>query len=119
MVEETGKARPIDGAATARDLRGSVGRRVAALGRQHGITPGLLVAGRPGLVPCTPLGCVMLLRAARGDLAGLDAVVLGRSDIVGKPMALLLLRESCTVTVAHSKTRALPELCRRADIVVA
>jgi methylenetetrahydrofolate dehydrogenase (NADP+)/methenyltetrahydrofolate cyclohydrolase len=61
----------------------------------------------------------MLLRASRGDLTGLDAVVLGRSDIVGKPMALLLLRESCTVTVAHSKTRALPELCRRADIVVA
>jgi methylenetetrahydrofolate dehydrogenase (NADP+) / methenyltetrahydrofolate cyclohydrolase len=213
MFEGASKADLIDGAAMARDLRASVGRRVAALERQHGITPGLtvilvgenpaseiyvrsklkfaveagmvsrdirlsadvtqrellaqirelnadpavdgilvqmplprqidpgavtdaidpakdvdgfhplntglLVAGRPGLVPCTPLGCVMLLRAARGDLTGLDAVVLGRSDIVGKPMALLLLRESCTVTVAHSKTRALPELCRRADILVA
>jgi methylenetetrahydrofolate dehydrogenase (NADP+)/methenyltetrahydrofolate cyclohydrolase len=213
MFEGASKADLIDGAAMARDLRESVGRRVAALERQHGITPGLtvilvgenpaseiyvrsklkfaveagmvsrdirlsadvtqrellaqirelnadpavdgilvqmplprqidpgavtdaidpakdvdgfhplntglLVAGRPGLVPCTPLGCVMLLRAARGDLTGLDAVVLGRSDIVGKPMALLLLRESCTVTVAHSKTRALPELCRRADILVA
>ncbi len=70
-------------------------------------------------MPCTPWGCIKLLRAARGELAGLDAIVLGRSDIVGKPMALLLLRESCTVTVAHSRTRALPELCKRADIVVA
>jgi methylenetetrahydrofolate dehydrogenase (NADP+) / methenyltetrahydrofolate cyclohydrolase len=85
----------------------------------HPVNTGFLVAGRPGLVPCTPWGCIMLLRQARGELAGLDAIVLGRSDIVGKPMALLLLRESCTVTIAHSKTRALPDLCRRADIVVA
>jgi methylenetetrahydrofolate dehydrogenase (NADP+)/methenyltetrahydrofolate cyclohydrolase len=85
----------------------------------HPLNTGLLVAGRPGLVPCTPLGCVMLLRQVRGNLAGLDAVVIGRSDIVGKPMALLLIRESCTVTVAHSRTRDLPALCRRADILVA
>lgn len=85
----------------------------------HPLNTGLLVAGRPGLVPCTPLGCIILLRATLGDLSGRDAVVLGRSDIVGKPMALLLLRENCTVTVAHSRTRALPELCRRADILVA
>jgi methylenetetrahydrofolate dehydrogenase (NADP+)/methenyltetrahydrofolate cyclohydrolase len=85
----------------------------------HPLNSGLLVAGRPGLVPCTPAGCILLLREALGSLSGLDAVVLGRSDIVGKPMALLLLRESCTVTVAHSRTRALPELCRRADILVA
>ena len=204
MVDAAGKAGLIDGAATARDLRASVGRRVAALEKQNGITPGLtviLVGESPaseiyvssklkfaaeagmvsrdiristetpqgellaqihklnadpavdgilvqmplpkqidpgavtdaidpgegrrrvpsdqyrtarrrtaGLVPCTPLGCIMLLRAARDDLTGLDALVLGRSDIVGKPMALLLLRESCTVTVAHSKTRALPEI---------
>jgi methylenetetrahydrofolate dehydrogenase (NADP+)/methenyltetrahydrofolate cyclohydrolase len=85
----------------------------------HPLNTGLLVAGRPGLVPCTPLGCVMLLREVRGELAGLDAVVIGRSDIVGKPMALLLIRESCTVTVAHSRTRDLAALCRRADILVA
>jgi methylenetetrahydrofolate dehydrogenase (NADP+)/methenyltetrahydrofolate cyclohydrolase len=213
MVDQAGKAKLIDGAATAKALREDVGRKVAALGRTNGIKPGLtvvlvgdnpaseiyvksklkfageagmvsrdirmpaettqeallqkirelnedpgvdgilvqmplpkqidpgavtdaidpakdvdgfhplntglLVAGRPGLVPCTPWGCIKLLRATRGELAGLDAIVLGRSDIVGKPMALLLLRESCTVTVAHSKTRALPDLCRRADIVVA
>jgi methylenetetrahydrofolate dehydrogenase (NADP+)/methenyltetrahydrofolate cyclohydrolase len=85
----------------------------------HPLNAGYLAAGRPGLTPCTPRGCVILLRETLGELAGLNALVLGRSNIVGKPMALLLLRESCTVTVAHSRSRDLPELCRRADIVVA
>ncbi len=85
----------------------------------HPLNAGYLVAGWPTLTPCTPLGCIILLRSALGELAGLNALVLGRSNIVGKPMALLLLRENCTVTVAHSRSRDLPELCRRADIVVA
>ena len=85
----------------------------------HPVNIGRLTAGRPGLVPCTPLGCLMLLKDALGDLAGLDAVVLGRSNLVGKPMAQLLTAESCTVTVAHSKTRDLAAVVRRADIVVA
>ena len=80
---------------------------------------GRLATGLPGFVPCTPLGCLMLLKDRLGELAGLDAVVIGRSNIVGKPMARLLLNESCTVTVAHSRTRDLPSLVRRADIVVA
>ena len=87
-----------------------------------GFTPvnaGRLAVGEAGLVPCTPLGCLMLLKDRLGELAGLEAVVLGRSNIVGKPMAQLLLRESCTVTVAHSRTRDLPEIVRRADILVA
>ena len=71
------------------------------------------------MVPCTPLGCLMLLKDRLGDLAGARALVLGRSNIVGKPMARLLIRESCTVTVAHSRTRDLAEECRRADILVA
>jgi methylenetetrahydrofolate dehydrogenase (NADP+)/methenyltetrahydrofolate cyclohydrolase len=85
----------------------------------HPINAGKLMTGAPGLVPCTPLGCLMLIRSVRKDLAGLEAVVVGRSNIVGKPVAQLLLGESCTVTVAHSKTRDLPEVCRRADILVA
>ncbi|MGC9420512.1 MAG: bifunctional methylenetetrahydrofolate dehydrogenase/methenyltetrahydrofolate cyclohydrolase FolD [Rhodovulum sp.] len=80
---------------------------------------GLLATGQKALVPCTPLGCLMLLRDRLGSLSGLDAVVVGRSNIVGKPMAHLLLRDSCTVTIAHSRTRDLPEVCRRADILVA
>ena len=80
---------------------------------------GRLAVGESGLVPCTPLGCLMLLKDRLGDLAGLEAVVVGRSNIVGKPMAQLLLRESCTVTVAHSRTRDLPAVVRRADILVA
>ena len=80
---------------------------------------GRLATGVPGFVPCTPLGCLMLLKNRLGDLSGLEAVVIGRSNIVGKPMAQLLLRESCTVTVAHSRTGNLPEVVRRADIVVA
>ncbi|PZO67728.1 MAG: bifunctional methylenetetrahydrofolate dehydrogenase/methenyltetrahydrofolate cyclohydrolase FolD [Paracoccus denitrificans] len=80
---------------------------------------GRLATGQAAMVPCTPLGCLMLLRDRFGSLAGLDAVVIGRSNIVGKPMAQLLLGDSATVTIAHSKTRDLPDLCRRADIIVA
>ena len=85
----------------------------------HPINVGRLSIGLPSLVPCTPLGCLMLLRGELGDLAGLDAIVVGRSNIVGKPMAQLLIGDSCTVTVAHSRTRNLAEVVRRADIVVA
>jgi methylenetetrahydrofolate dehydrogenase (NADP+) / methenyltetrahydrofolate cyclohydrolase len=85
----------------------------------HPVNAGRLAIGEDGLVPCTPLGCLMLLKQRLGDLTGLGAVVIGRSNIVGKPMAQLLLRESCTVTVAHSRSRDLPEIVRRADIVVA
>ena len=85
----------------------------------HPVNAGRLAIGLPGFVPCTPLGCLKLLRAELGNLSGMDAVVIGRSNIVGKPMALLLLAEHCTVTIAHSRTRDLPEVVRRADIVVA
>jgi len=85
----------------------------------HPVNAGRLAIGLHGFVPCTPLGCLRLLQAELGDLSGLEAVVIGRSNIVGKPMALLLLRQSCTVTVAHSRTRDLPGVVRRADIVVA
>jgi methylenetetrahydrofolate dehydrogenase (NADP+) / methenyltetrahydrofolate cyclohydrolase len=85
----------------------------------HPINAGKLMTGVPGLVSCTPLGCLLLIQSVRRDLAGLNAVVLGRSNIVGKPMAQLLIGQSCTVTVAHSKTRDLPEVCRAADILVA
>ena len=87
-----------------------------------GFTPvnaGRLAIGLHGFVPCTPLGCLKLLAAELGDLSGKSAVVIGRSNIVGKPMALLLLQQSCTVTIAHSKTRDLPAVVRQADIVVA
>lgn len=85
----------------------------------HPINVGRLSAGLPGLVPCTPLGAMMLVESVRPDLAGLDAVVIGRSNIVGKPMAQLLLQRSCTVTIAHSRTRDLAAVCRRADVLVA
>jgi len=80
---------------------------------------GLLGTGQNSMVPCTPLGCLMMLRDHHGSLSGLNAVVVGRSNIVGKPMAQLLLGDSCTVTIAHSRTRDLAEVCRRADILVA
>jgi len=85
----------------------------------HVSNVGLLGTGQKAMVPCTPLGCLMLLRDHLGDLAGAEAVVVGRSNIVGKPMAQLLLGDSCTVTIAHSRTRDLPVVCRRADIVIA
>lgn len=85
----------------------------------HVINSGRLAVGLPGFVPCTPLGCIMLLKDRLGDLSGLDAVVIGRSNIVGKPMAQLLLHENCTVTIAHSRTRDLSDVVRRADIVIA
>ncbi|MBE9637308.1 bifunctional methylenetetrahydrofolate dehydrogenase/methenyltetrahydrofolate cyclohydrolase FolD [Salipiger mangrovisoli] len=80
---------------------------------------GLLGTGQKSMVPCTPLGCLMMLRDHLGSLSGLNAVVVGRSNIVGKPMAQLLLGDSCTVTIAHSRTKDLAEVCRRADILVA
>ena len=85
----------------------------------HVVNAGRLAVGLPGMVPCTPLGSLMMLKDQLGDLTGLNAVIVGRSNIVGKPMAQLLLAESCTVTIAHSKTRDLPALCRTADILVA
>ena len=85
----------------------------------HVINAGRLSVGQPGFVPCTPLGCLMLLKDRLGDLSGLDAVVIGRSNIVGKPMAQLLTDANATVTIAHSRTRDLPAVVRRADIVVA
>lgn len=85
----------------------------------HVINTGRLATGANGMVPCTPLGCLMMLKDRLGDLSGLRALVLGRSNIVGKPMAQLLLDQSCTVTIAHSRTRDLEEECRRADIIVA
>ena len=80
---------------------------------------GLLATGRGGMVPCTPLGCLMMLEDRLGDLTGLNAVIVGRSNIVGKPMAQLLLGANCTVTIAHSRTRDLPAICRSADILIA
>jgi methylenetetrahydrofolate dehydrogenase (NADP+)/methenyltetrahydrofolate cyclohydrolase len=80
---------------------------------------GLLATGQKSMVPCTPLGCLMMLRDKLGSLSGLNAVVVGRSNIVGKPMANLLLKDSCTVTIAHSRTKDLPGVCRGADILVA
>ncbi|WP_427979479.1 bifunctional methylenetetrahydrofolate dehydrogenase/methenyltetrahydrofolate cyclohydrolase FolD [Acidocella sp.] len=83
------------------------------------VNAGRLAAGLPGLVPCTPLGCILLLEDRIPDMTGLNAVVIGRSNLVGKPIAQLLLQKNCTVTMAHSKTRDLPGLCRTADILVA
>jgi methylenetetrahydrofolate dehydrogenase (NADP+)/methenyltetrahydrofolate cyclohydrolase len=80
---------------------------------------GLLATGRGGMVPCTPLGCLMMLEDRLGNLTGLNAVIVGRSNIVGKPMAQLLLGANCTVTIAHSRTRDLPAMCRSADILIA
>jgi methylenetetrahydrofolate dehydrogenase (NADP+)/methenyltetrahydrofolate cyclohydrolase len=85
----------------------------------HPINVGRLASGAKALAPCTPTGCMILARSVRPDLAGLEAVVIGRSNIVGKPMAQLLLGASCTVTIAHSRTRDLPGVVRRADLLVA
>jgi methylenetetrahydrofolate dehydrogenase (NADP+) / methenyltetrahydrofolate cyclohydrolase len=85
----------------------------------HVINAGRLATGQEALVACTPVGCVILAKQALGKLEGLEAVVVGRSNIVGKPVAQLLLRENCTVTIAHSRTRDLPAVCRRADLLIA
>ena len=85
----------------------------------HPVNAGRLATGLEGFVPCTPLGCAMLLKDRLGSLSGLNAVVIGRSNIVGKPMAQLLIAESCTVTIAHSRTRDLSSVVKRADVVVA
>jgi len=85
----------------------------------HVVNAGRLASGLPGLYPCTPLGCMILLRETLGDLAGKRAVVVGRSVLVGRPIAQLLLQADCTVTIAHSRTRDLPAVCREADILVA
>ncbi|MEX2616404.1 MAG: bifunctional methylenetetrahydrofolate dehydrogenase/methenyltetrahydrofolate cyclohydrolase FolD [Alphaproteobacteria bacterium] len=84
----------------------------------HVINTGRLATGAPAMTPCTPLGCLMMLQDRLGDLSGLEAVIVGRSNIVGKPMATLLLAANCTVTIAHSRSRDLPAICRRADILV-
>jgi methylenetetrahydrofolate dehydrogenase (NADP+)/methenyltetrahydrofolate cyclohydrolase len=85
----------------------------------HPVNAGRLASGLPALVPCTPLGCIILAKTVHPSLAGMDAVVIGRSNIVGKPVTQLLLAENATVTVTHSKTRDLPAVCRRADLLVA
>ncbi len=85
----------------------------------HPLNVGRLASGLPALVPCTPLGCIILAKTVRQSLEGLEAVVVGRSNIVGKPVAQLLLTENATVTIAHSKTSDLPSVCRRADLLIA
>ena len=85
----------------------------------HPLNAGRLATGLPALVPCTPLGCVILAKSVMPSLVGMEAVVVGRSNIVGKPLAALLIAESATVTVAHSKTKDLPDVCRRADVLFA
>lgn len=108
LPEQIDSGRVIDAIDPAKDVDGF-----------HISNVGRLNTGQPGMVPCTPLGCLMMLREHLGDLSGAEAVVLGRSNIVGKPMAQLLLRDNATVTIAHSRTRDLAEVCRRADILVA
>ncbi len=85
----------------------------------HPLNVGRIASGLPGLVPCTPLGCVILAKTVHSSLAGMEAVVVGRSNIVGKPVAQLLLAENATVTICHSKTRDLPAVCQRADLLIA
>jgi methylenetetrahydrofolate dehydrogenase (NADP+) / methenyltetrahydrofolate cyclohydrolase len=85
----------------------------------HPVNVGNLSTQRPGLLPCTPLGCIEILKRSGVTIAGAEAVVIGRSDIVGKPVAMLLINHHATVTVCHSKTRDLPAVCRRADLIIA
>ncbi|MEY4055508.1 MAG: bifunctional methylenetetrahydrofolate dehydrogenase/methenyltetrahydrofolate cyclohydrolase FolD [Pseudomonadota bacterium] len=127
LVEQLNADPAVDGILVQLPLPGhldeqAVVERISPAKDVDGLTPtstGRLALGLPGLVPCTPLGCLMLLKDQLGDLSGKDAVVIGRSILVGKPMAQLLLAESCTVTIAHSRTQNLPDVVRRADIVVA
>ena len=127
LVAELNAAPAIDGILVQLPLPRQIDERVviAALDPDkdvdgfHPVNAGRLATGLPGFVPCTPLGCLMLLRDTLGDLTGMDAVVIGRSNIVGKPMAQLLLGDSCTVTTVHSRTRDVAAHIARADIVVA
>src|SRR5437870_5643786 len=119
-------ARIIDGKAVAARLREEVAREVEACvaetGRRPGLAPvsaGLLALGREGLRPCTPVGAMLLLEEAGAELEGAEAVVVGRSNLFGKPMAQLLLAANATVTTCHSRTRDLAAVCRRADVLVA
>jgi len=127
LVDQLNADPPVDGILVQLPLPGHIDDRAVItridpdkdVDGFHPVNAGRLATGLHGFVPCTPLGCLMLLKDQLGDLAGLDAVVIGRSNIVGKPMAQLLIQESCTVTVAHSKTRDLSSVVKRADIVVA
>jgi methylenetetrahydrofolate dehydrogenase (NADP+)/methenyltetrahydrofolate cyclohydrolase len=128
LVEQLNRDPAIDGILVQLPLPAHIGsaKVIAAIDPAkdvdgfHPVNAGKLATGAAdALVPCTPLGCLHLLKAELGKLSGLDAVVIGRSNIVGKPMAMLLLGESCTVTIAHSRTKDLPDAVRRADIVVA
>ena len=127
LVDRLNADRSVDGILVQLPLPGHIDEQavIAAIAPDkdvdgfHVINAGRLAVGQQGFVPCTPLGCMMLLTERLGDLSGLEAVVIGRSNIVGKPMAQLLLNANATVTVAHSRTRDLPAVVRRADIVVA
>lgn len=128
LVERLNQDEAVDGILVQMPLPGGLDEQaiIAAINPDkdvdgfHVINAGRLSVGQAGFVPCTPLGCMMLLKDRLGnDLSGLDAVVIGRSNIVGKPMAQLLVDANATVTIAHSRTRNLPEIIRRADIVIA
>jgi methylenetetrahydrofolate dehydrogenase (NADP+) / methenyltetrahydrofolate cyclohydrolase len=127
LVERLNQDEAVDGILVQLPLPGGLDEQaiIAAINPDkdvdgfHVINAGRLAVGQTGFVPCTPLGCIMLLKDRLGDLSGMDAVVIGRSNIVGKPMAQLLTDANATVTIAHSRTKNLPEVVRRADIVVA
>jgi methylenetetrahydrofolate dehydrogenase (NADP+)/methenyltetrahydrofolate cyclohydrolase len=127
LVERLNQDEAVDGILVQLPLPGGLDEQaiIAAINPDkdvdgfHVINAGRLAVGQAGFVPCTPLGCIMLLKDRLGDLSGMDAVVIGRSNIVGKPMAQLLTDANATVTIAHSRTKNLPEVVRRADIVVA
>jgi len=127
LVEELNRDARVDGILVQLPLPDQIDERkvIAAIDPAkdvdgfHVENAGRLAVGADALVPCTPLGCLHLLKAELGDLTGKDAVVIGRSNIVGKPVALMLLAAGCTVTIAHSRTRDLPAVARRSDVIVA